>query len=54
MRKGHVTGHKKERPSTNPNWYYQTEEAQELLRHLDAAWQAQQAAPQDDTTEAAA
>jgi hypothetical protein len=35
MRFGHVTGTKKERSSKSPNWYYQTKEAQEILRKLE-------------------
>jgi hypothetical protein len=41
MKHGHVTGHKKEQGS---NWWYATEEAQELLRKLDAEWEAKQQA----------
>jgi len=42
MKHGHVTGHKKERSGKNANWWYATEEAQELLRKLDAEWEAKQ------------
>jgi hypothetical protein len=39
MKHGHVTGHKQER--TGQGWY-QTEEAEALIRQLEAAWQARQ------------
>jgi hypothetical protein len=42
MKRGHVTGHKKERSGKGSNWWYATEEAQELLRKLDAEWAAKQ------------
>jgi hypothetical protein len=42
MKRGHITGHKKERSGKGSNWYYATEEAQEMLRKLDAEWEAKQ------------
>ena len=44
MKRGHVTGTKRERSGKRNNWWYQTEEAQELLRKLDAEWEAKQQA----------
>ena len=40
MKRGHVTGHKTERPGTG--WWYQTPEAEAIIRQLEAEWQAQQ------------
>ena len=40
MKHGHVTGHKKER--TGQGWWYQSEEAEAIIRQLKAAWQARQ------------
>ena len=42
MKRDHVTGTKRERSGKGNNWWYQTEEAQELLRKLDAEWEAKQ------------
>jgi len=40
MKRGHVTGHKQERPGNG--WWYQTEEAEAIVRQLEAEWQARQ------------
>ena len=40
MKRGHVTGHKKERKGSS-DWYKQIEE--ENIRKIEAAWQAKQA-----------
>ena len=40
MKRGHVTGHKRARKPTN-SWYH-TEEAEALIRKLEAEWQARQ------------
>ncbi len=40
MKRGHVTGTKKER--CGKAWWYQTPEAEEMMRQLEAAWQAKQ------------
>ena len=40
MKRGHVTGHKHECPGNG--WWYQTEEAEALIRQLEAEWQARQ------------
>jgi hypothetical protein len=42
MKRGHVTGHKKERSSKNANWWYELPEQQEYLRKLEAEWEAKQ------------
>jgi len=42
MKRGHVTGTKRERSGKVNNWWYATEEVQELLRKLDAEWEAKQ------------
>jgi hypothetical protein len=42
MKRGHVTGTKQERSGKGHNWWYATEEAQEILRQLEAEWQAKQ------------
>ena len=34
MKRGHVTGHKQER--TGKSWWYQTEEAEAMIRQLEA------------------
>ena len=39
MKRGHVTGHKKERKGSN-NWYKQIEE--ENIRRVEAQWAAKQ------------
>jgi ribosomal protein S19E (S16A) len=43
MKFGHVSGTKKERRSTNANWWYQTEEAQAILRKLEEEERTKQA-----------
>jgi hypothetical protein len=40
MKRGHVTGHKQER--TGKAWWYQTPEAEEMIRKLEAEWAAKQ------------
>ena len=40
MKRGHVTGHKAEH--TGQGWWYQTPEAEAIIRKLEAAWQARQ------------
>jgi len=40
MKRGHVTGHKKERKGAS-DWYRQYEEAN--IRKIEAEWQAKQA-----------
>jgi hypothetical protein len=40
MKRGHVTGHKKERKGAH-DWYKQI--AEEHVRRIEAEWQAQQA-----------
>jgi hypothetical protein len=40
MKRGHVTGHKQEHPGKG--WWYQTEEAEEIIRELEAEWQVRQ------------
>jgi hypothetical protein len=42
MKRAHVTGTKHERSGKGSNWWYVTEEAQEVLRKLDAEWAAKQ------------
>ena len=41
MKRGHVTGHKKEKRGST-DWYKQIEE--EHIRRIEAEWQAKQAA----------
>ena len=41
MKRGHVTGHKRERKPTN--WWYASEEFEELVRKLEQAEAARQA-----------
>ncbi len=43
MKRGHVTGHKQERTGKGNNWWYQTPEAEAILRQLEAEWEAKQA-----------
>ena len=49
MKRGHVTGHKQERSSKSNNWWYQTPEAEAMIRQMEAEWEAKQqdAAQQD-------
>ena len=42
MKHGHVTGHKKERSGKGSNWWYQTPEAEAIIRKLEAEWEAKQ------------
>src|SRR5207249_6673165 len=42
MKRGHVTGNKKERSGKGNNWWYQTPEAEAMIRKLEAGWQARQ------------
>jgi hypothetical protein len=42
MKHGHVTGHKKERSGKGSNWWYQTPEAEAIIRKLEAEWEATQ------------
>jgi hypothetical protein len=42
MKRGHVTGHKPERPGKGNNWWYQTSEAEAIMRKLEAEWEAKQ------------
>ena len=40
MKRGHVTGHKKER--SGKGWWYQTPEAEAMIRQMEAEWEAKQ------------
>jgi hypothetical protein len=40
MKRGHVTGHKKE--CCGKAWWYQTPEAEAMIRQLEAEWEAKQ------------
>jgi hypothetical protein len=40
--RGHVTGTKRERSGKGNNWWYQTPEAEEIMRKLEAEWEAKQ------------
>ncbi len=42
MKRGHITGHKQERTGKGNNWWYQTPETEEIIRKLEAEWQARQ------------
>ena len=42
MKRGHVTGHKKERTGKRSNWWYHTPEAEEIIYKLEAEWEARQ------------
>ena len=42
MKRGHVTGHKKERSGKGSNWWYQTPEAEAMIRQMEAEWEAKQ------------
>ena len=42
MQRDHVTGHKQER--TGKAWWYQTEEAETMMRQLEAEWQHRETA----------
>jgi hypothetical protein len=42
MKRGHITGHKKERSGKGHNWWYQIPEAEEIIRKLEAEWQTRQ------------
>ena len=40
MKKGHCTGHKRER--SGKAWWYQTTEAEAIMQKLEAEWAAKQ------------
>jgi hypothetical protein len=40
MKRGYVTGNKKER--TGKAWWFQTPEAEAIIRQLEAEWEAKQ------------
>ena len=42
MKRGHVTGTKKERSGKGTSWWYQTPEAEAMIRQLEAEWAAKQ------------
>src|SRR6266446_2086706 len=42
MKRGHVTGHKHECSGKGNNWWYQTPEAEAIIRKLEAEWDAKQ------------
>jgi hypothetical protein len=42
MKRGHVTGNKKERSGKGNNWWFQTPEAEAMIRKLEAEWEAKQ------------
>src|SRR6266436_2234482 len=38
MKKGHCTGHKRERSGKGNNWWYASPEAEEIMRKIEAEW----------------